>query len=315
MFGKIKIGVVVIFLTAMIVFANDSKSPVMPKTWDEEMVQSTNLPVIGGPKVQHMPSEYYYRIPVRPIYKSYPVYEPGKEPPGYMEWLKQQEPEIIKFDTKGFTEADWIKAGDIVFHAPTYYNSIMTLEDVRNPDWYKRTGMPVTKDGIVPFTSYVIRKKGEVDVGNLSCSMCHTRIMPDGTAVNGAQSSLPFDRADTAAIRRQYAAAIKKSRGDWYIKRLKDFARALWSAPWLDPNPSDATDALSIEEICVTRESVPPGVMSRQGTSIYLPVKMPALIGIKDLKYLDATGLVQHRGVGDLMRYAAFNQGGDDMTR
>jgi hypothetical protein len=42
---------------------------------------------------------------------------------------------------------------------------------------------------------------------------------------------------------------------------------------------------------------------------------MPALIGVKDVRYLDATGLVQHRSIGDLMRYAAFNQGGDDMTR
>ena len=37
---------------------------------------------------------------LRPIYKSYPVYVPGHESPGhelpaYMEWLKQQEPEIV----------------------------------------------------------------------------------------------------------------------------------------------------------------------------------------------------------------------------
>jgi len=30
------------------------------------------------------------------------------------------------------------------------------------------------------------------------------------------------------------------------------------------------------------------------------------LIGIRDRKYLDATGLNQHRGIGDLMRYAAL---------
>jgi hypothetical protein len=35
------------------------------------------------------------------------------------------------------------------------------------------------------------------------------------------------------------------------------------------------------------------------------------LIGVRDRKYLDASGLVQQRNIGDLMRYAALNQGGD----
>ena len=34
---------------------------------------------------------------------------------------------------------------------------------------------------------------------------------------------------------------------------------------------------------------------------------MPDLIGLKDRKYFDHTGLVRHRTVGDLMRYAALN--------
>jgi hypothetical protein len=41
----------------------------------------------------HVSSDYYYRIPVRPIYKQYPVYAPGKEPAGYWEWLQKQEPD------------------------------------------------------------------------------------------------------------------------------------------------------------------------------------------------------------------------------
>ena len=40
---------------------------------------------IGSPK--HIAAEYYYKIPVRPIYKQYPVYAPGCEPAGYMDWL------------------------------------------------------------------------------------------------------------------------------------------------------------------------------------------------------------------------------------
>ena len=58
-------------------------APVIPKTWDDEAIATLEVPLadpVGSPK--HVSSEYYYRIPVAPIYKSYPVYVPGHEPPG-----------------------------------------------------------------------------------------------------------------------------------------------------------------------------------------------------------------------------------------
>jgi hypothetical protein len=42
---------------------------------------------------------------------------------------------------------------------------------------------------------------------------------------------------------------------------------------------------------------------------------VPDLIGIKDRRYLDHTGLVRQRDIGDLMRYAALNQGGEALSR
>jgi mono/diheme cytochrome c family protein len=51
-----------------------------------------------------------------------------------------------------------------------------------------------------------------------------------------------------------------------------------------------------------------PGVLVRQGTSLFSPPAIPDLIGLRDRKYLDKTGLGRHRGVADIMRYAAMNQ-------
>ncbi len=68
---------------------------------------------------KQIPAEYYYRIPVRPIYKSYPVYGLGKEPAGYLEHLRQLEPLIVFDPTKLKTREDWIKAGEKVFETPT----------------------------------------------------------------------------------------------------------------------------------------------------------------------------------------------------
>ena len=43
-------------------------------------------------------------------------------------------------------------------------------------------------------------------------------------------------------------------------------------------------------------------------------MQIPDLIGIKNRRYLDRTGLQQHRSTVDLMRYAALNQGADDLA-
>jgi len=54
---------------------------------------------------------------------------------------------------------------------------------------------------------------------------------------------------------------------------------------------------------------MPLGVVARHGTSLFTPVQIPDLIGIRERRYLDHTGLMQHRDIGDLLRYAALNNG------
>jgi len=48
------------------------------------------------------------------------------------------------------------------------------------------------------------------------------------------------------------------------------------------------------------------GGLARWNGSLYYPAKFPDLIGIKDRKYLDHTATHLHRGIADLMRYAAL---------
>jgi hypothetical protein len=85
----------------------------------------------------------------------------------------------------------------------------------------------------------------------------------------------------------------------------------LYSAPWLQPDPQAKFDASAFHEIAEAIASVPPGVLTRHGSGISSPVQVPDLIGVKMRQYLDRTGLQRHRGLADLMRYAALNQGLD----
>jgi len=284
--------------------------PDIPKTWEDAAIPTLEIPLanpIGSPK--HVSSAYYYKVPVRPIYKSYPIYAPGHEPSGYMDWLKQQEPQII-WDDSGHrpqlqTEADWIKAGEMVFDAAIDYQglrAVVTTADARDPSWWAGVGAQAAKDGTLPGYRYVIRKQGQIEVGGLSCASCHTRLMPEGAVIKGAQGNSPFDRALGLIFRSRAVRDV----------RLGNYR--LYGTPWLNPDPQARLLEMSLDEIASAHEAIPSGVQARHRSSLFYPVQVPDLIGVRDRHYLDHTGLQQHRGIVDLMRYAALNQGADDFA-
>lgn len=261
---------------------------------------------------KHISADYYYRIPVRPIYKTYPIYAPAKEPAGYLARLSKLEPQMIFDPSKLITEMDWIAAGGLVFDAPIEFVSSGTLfSEVRDPLWYQKNGVRTTRDGIFPNMRYVVREKGKVEVGILSCAMCHTRVMPDGSTIKGAQGNFPDDRTFGYESRLEAAEAKDKDKA---LKALRDFMRRSYAAPWVADDPNARPERMSVDEIASVLEAITPGVCARQGTSAFFPVHIPDLIGVKDRRYLDSSGLVRHRMVADLMRYAALNQGADVLS-
>ena len=142
---------------------------IVPRMWDDNEMPTLEVPLAnpaGSPKP--VSADYYYKIPVRPVYKQYPVYAPGREPAGYMDWLKLQEP-IILWDSathkpKLDTAADFIKAGELILDAPIIYSTEnkggFAMEDVRNPAWYVKNNMPLTSERHPPFHSLRHPRKG-----------------------------------------------------------------------------------------------------------------------------------------------------------
>ena len=283
-------------------------TPAIPRTWDDAAMATLEVPLAnptGSPK--HVPADYHYKIPVRPIYKQYRVYAPGHEPPGYLDWLKQQEP-VIVWDDGGHrpaleTEADWIKAGEMVFDAPIRYNTVASLSNIRDPAWWARIGAQAATDGTLPGVRYTIRTKGKPEVGFGSCGNCHTRLMADGSLIKGAQGNFPFDRAQAFRYRTRLTP-----------ESVRAIEFHLFAAPWLKPAPQNRLLDMAIDEIVSVHEAIPPGVLARHRSSLYYPTQVPDLIGVKYRHYLDRTGLQQQRSMVDLMRYAALNQGGDDLA-
>jgi mono/diheme cytochrome c family protein len=236
-------------------------------------------------------SALYYKIPVPPIYKSYPIYHPAKEPPGYIKWLRQQEPQVVFDTSKLSTRSDWEAAGKFVFEDPFGDTSIDKFRDTR---WYEQLNVPVSSDGIVPGWRYAVRKKGVVVAGASSCAACHSRVMPDGSLINGPQTNFPTER--------DFAWDIRHRRD---LREARKLTIGLSFPSWTKASLADGSGEMEVDQIARLHEAIPAGVNTRIGVSVFAPPKVADLIGVKDRKYLDLIARVQHRNIGDLMRYSA----------
>jgi hypothetical protein len=285
----------------------------VPRAWDAHELATFEVPLVRADRsAQHATPDYYYRLAVRPIYKSYPIYAPGYEPAGYLDWLAQQEP-ASAFDAGALrTDTDWIEAGERVFDAPIGYGATFTLAAVRDRSWYEHNQIPVTRDGVMPFSRYVIREKGLVEVGSGSCVMCHARVMPDGTLLKGAQGNFPADRIVGYNLRQQAARAKDPPA---FVEGVRLGQRTFFSMPWLTPDPIARVASMSIDEIAAVYEAVPVGASTRVNLSLFAPAQIPDLIGVAERRFLDHTGLVQQRSIADLMRYVAIVQGANAFDR
>jgi hypothetical protein len=282
----------------------------VPRVWDDRAMADLEIPLARAEySPKHVTANYYYRIPVRPIYVSYPVYHPDREPANYVDWMRRQQPQLAWDRPRLETKEDWIRAGELVFDAPLIYGAIGFRDAseealyVRDRAWHKAVRAPITSAGILPAYRYVVREQGKIEIGVLACAMCHTRVMPDGTAIRGAQGNFPFDAAFGETLRSASAMAP-------FNRKL---LRLLYFTPWV-PSNLDRVERMQPEEMAALFAGRPGGTLSRHRSALFAPLQVPDLIGVEHRRYLDHSGLQPHRGVEDLMRYAALNQGMDDLS-
>jgi mono/diheme cytochrome c family protein len=275
--------------------------PDIPKAWDDKAVADFEMPLAQRDRSpRYMSADEYYKLKVRPIYRSYPMYAPGQEPEGYVESLRQKEPEIIFDPSKLHTKEDWIAAGKLVFESETLFRPAPAAVPTVSPS------LPISSDGVLPSFfgyRYILRKKGILEVGITSCAGCHTRVMSDGSLFEGGQGVVapPASTAELSAIRERTPEAFQRS---------VENAWAFFGAPWI-MSKEEFQKSLTKDEYIREAAARRPGVEARQGTSGSHPPHIPSLVGIQDIRYLDATGLSLKRSIGDIMRYAIVNQGLD----
>lgn len=284
----------------------------IPKLWDDEKVKTVHLPMADKTvELKPISEELFYKLKEKVVYKTYPLYMPGREPKGYYEWLMKQDPEIIFDASKLKSEEDWIKAGEIIYEMPENYSMVLdSAFDMKNLNNFfeemKAIHVPFTKEGIIPYFTLAIRQKGKIELGSFSCGNCHNKVMPEGSLLKGGQGNYPFD--DSFGWGLQKTIKDEKMNDSTAVAMLSESFTGLFGAPWIKSASQEYLSKPEPKHSIGVLMSTVPGVMHRHGSVLGSPTAIPDLFNIRERKYLDRTGLQLNRDIGDLMRYAALNQ-------
>ena len=289
----------------------------IPKVWDEAALADWVTPVAGlDVRPTHISEREYYSMP-ESILRSYPVYMPGSEPEGYWEMLEHIGPKPLITPKTLKTEAEWIGAGRLVFEEGSAPQMIThdsrVISEFRSREFLEPRVKPIA-NGVIPGFRWVPTRKGVGLSRGGSCVGCHSLRRSDGLLIVGASArsevsvSRPFSAAGIRSDYLESANHLLRGAPPFFmgVGALGAALYQAWGVPWLKDDPNQRLMSLSADEyeafVAAERTG---GAITRWNGSIFFPAKIPDLIGIKDRKYLDHTATHLHRGIGDLMRYAA----------
>jgi hypothetical protein len=141
--------------------------------------------------------------------------------------------------------------------------------------------------------------------------VCHTRYLEDGTAVPGAPRGDGIGSGSAVGLigPMQTAKRVVNASAPFHMgpQSFGEWLYQAWGVPWRENDINARLKTMTVEEYAPFLVAfLRGGGNPRWNGSIFFPTKIPDLIGIRDRKYIDHTATHQHRGIGDLMRYAAL---------
>ncbi len=298
---------------------SSAETIIVPKLWDEQQLATWATPLAGlGVAPGFFSEEEYYAAPIDNL-RTYPVYHPDREPPGYRDWLKAQGPQRLIEPEKLKSKTDWIEAGRRVFEeldtAVMRSNDAVVIAHFSDPSAINAYSDPahdvVTRDGIILDYRWVVDRDGTLKISVSSCFGCHTRLMPDGSLLPGAPSNFDLGNSPAANVllARLYSTP-PMSEGDKFFQ--------MFGVPWRLDDLHAPFKSMSDEQVgdFLGQESGAPAgtTFARFNGSPFFATRMADLIGVKDRRFLDATGTHANRGPEDIARYGILVEFADEGT-
>jgi hypothetical protein len=283
-----------------------------PVIWDDRALADWATPV---GKVQIRPAHYssaeYYAAPAENL-RTYPVYRPDKEPPGYWESLQKKKPESLVDVSRMRTRRDWIAAGERGFReidtplARTDDPALLAM--ARDPATF--ADVPGLADGSVLEPRWVITNSG-VMLTTLECGSCHIAVAADRTA----EYAMPLgsNPQGVGPIAPRPLVAQLRQRGNrqaFGAVGLPATLRRQFFVPWVADEPMERFLTSSPQEV-INSFFNPHGVIPRPNGSPLYGTRVPDLHTLRYSRYIDATGTHRLRGPEDVARYAALITGTD----
>jgi hypothetical protein len=305
----------------------------VPRIWDDDALEEWATPVAAlDIRPGHYTAAEYHKVPADNL-RTYPVYPPDKEPPGYWERLQKEKPAPLVDATAMHSAQDWIAAGERAFREIDVVSSRTSDPEIlrlaRDPATFKDTDTFLGRDpstfkdtDTLPDESlldlrWVVTEHG-VQLTIVQCSACHRYTREDKSVLFAGPPDGPGERSF-----RRPRALIDRVRqppqvGPHVSPGLTPGER-LWrmsATPWA---PDERIQRLrgitefTPEFAAIIFGNRPGGVFLRTNGSPFYGTKIPDLHVTHLSRYLDATGTHRLRGPEDIGRYAALVTGADSL--
>lgn len=289
-----------------------------PRLWNEEDLKGWALPVAGlGVVPGHMSPEQYYAIPVDNL-RTYPVYHPDHEPPGYLDEIRRRGPQplVDPAALDGKSEAEWIAAGREVFdqldswffrtadpEVIAHFRSAESIDRTRD-----ELNDRITEGGILPVYRWVVDHDGELKISLQSCGSCHSRIDEGNRLQAGGPPNYSLGDNDAVAKILQLVRDVPGvAPGEVFY--------ASFGVPWLDDDVHAKYREAPGPEIGKLF-SLPTGApenatFDRINGSPFHTTRFTDLRGIRHRRFFDATATHRNRGPADVARYGILVETAD----
>ena len=286
-----------------------------PVIWDDAALADWATPIAA---LHIRPGHYkpadYYAVPADNL-RTYPVYLPDKEPPGYWESLKKKKPEPLVDVSKIRTTSDWIEAGERAFreldNPLSRTGDAALIAAIRDPKTFVGIGGLRRRHRARPALGGDRARRHAHDLGMLGVP----RPMGVGKSVEYGfpLASRPAGLAPGGVERFLLQLLMLSAERTYGTADPADLYTRMYTVPWVPEETERLQRFLTKPEDAIAAGFNPHGVIPRINGSPFYGTRVPDLHLLRYNKYIDATGTHRLRGPEDIARYAAIINSADPM--